>query len=211
MSQTVLATLYEVVGRRLGQTLSPEVASDIVGDIAAHFYPGPIEFPGVAPRMLGSYVLESQRLSAVLPQIKRLHQEHWQETEGHRHSIPFDMDYDRLLDTELQGRYFLFTATHHRTGELVGNMAGYTSRSVHTKTLMATEDTLFLSKEHRRGRLGIALMQYAEHALHAIGVRELQVSVKLVNSVGPMIERMGFKPVGTQYTKVLQEAANVLP
>lgn len=142
--------------------------------------------------------------------LRTVHEEHWQETEHYRHGIPYNPDYERVIDLDQQGRVLIAVVEHTETGSLVGNYGFYLSRSAHTQTLIATEDTLFISKPHRRGRLAIELMRYAEHALASIGVRELQVSVKLTNDVGPMVERMGFSPTGKQYVKILEEPSHVL-
>lgn len=194
----------------MGQQLTPEVASRIVARVLARCYPGPIDTSAIAPQVVGSYTLRCARGRDVLDQLRAIHYEHWLETETHRHaSIPFNPDYDRGLDLEAQGRYLLIVAEETATGKVVGNYGLYVSRSMHTQGLIATEDTLFLSRANRGGRLGVAFIRYAERALAQLGVEELGVSVKLVNHVGPMIERMGYQPVGTQYTKLLKEAAHV--
>ncbi|OWT55282.1 GNAT family N-acetyltransferase [Candidimonas nitroreducens] len=202
MDLPIRPILCDVVGGYLGQTLTPEVAARLTADVLTRCYNGPISIEGVAPQRVGSYLVECSRLADDLDGLKALHLQHWRETERHRQGLEFNPDYNRALDLEWQGRYLLIVA-RHIDGALVGNYGLYISRSMHTQTLMATEDTLFLAKEHRRGRLGISMIRYAEHALEQLGVRELNVSVKLVNEVGPMIERMGYEPVGTQYTKIL--------
>lgn len=186
----------------VGATLTPEVLSRIVARVTMRCYPGPVDTSAVEPQKIGSYTLSCARAIDVLSELKGLHQLHWLETEGHRHSVGLDIDYQRGLDLEMQGRYFLIVA-RHADGRLVGNYGLYLAKSMHTSQLTATEDTLFIASAHRRGRLGIGMIRYAEKALAQLGVTELNVSVKLVNDVGPMIERLGYLPVGTQYTKIL--------
>ena len=202
--------LFPVIGKYLNTQLTPEVASQLAGEILARCYPGPVDTSGIEPKKVGSFVIECARLAHVVDQLRAIHEQHWRETEGYRHALEFNPDYQRGIDLEVQGRYLLIVARRHETGEIVGNYALYLSRSMHTQTLMATEDTLFLAKDCRRGRLGIEVMRYAENALRQRGVEELNVSVKLVNSVGSMIERMGYAPVATQYTKILKEQPDVL-
>ena len=145
------------LGAYLGQTLTPEVAAKLASDILIQGYPGPVDLTGIEPKVVGSYVLECARAHEVLDELRPLHEAHWQETEGYRHGLPFAPDYERGLDLEQQGRYVLVVARHQETGKLVGNYGLYLSHSMHTQTLMATEDTLFLAREHRRGRLGMEL------------------------------------------------------
>lgn len=202
--------LFPVLRKYLDTQLTPEIASKIAGEILARCYPGPVDISGIESKKVGSFVIECSRASVEVDNLRELHQQHWWETEGYRHGLKFNPDYQRALDLEVQGRYFLIVARRAETGEVVGNYGLYLSRSMHTQTLMATEDTLFITKACRRGRLGVELIRYAENALRQLGVEELNVSVKLVNSVGPMIERMGYAPVATQYTKILKEPANVL-
>lgn len=194
----------------MGQTLTPEVLSQVVAAVSVRCYPGPVDFSTVAHKQVGSYTLYCARLADNLDQLRALHAAHWAETEVHRHGTAMNPDYQRVLDLEQQGRYFLIIA-RHSSGDLVANYGLFLGKSTHTQALTASEDTLFVAREHRRGRLGVALIRYAEDALALLGAEELNVSVKAVNNVGPMIERMGYLPVGTQYTKLLKkEPANVL-
>lgn len=211
MDLPLIPILFPTLRKYLDTTLTPEIASKIAGEILALCYPGPVDTSAIEPKQVGSFVIECARLADTVEQLRGIHEQHWRETEEYRHSIEFNPDYQRGIDLEIQGRYLLIVARRRETGEIVGNYGLYLSRSMHTQTMMATEDTLFLIKECRRGRLGIELIRYAENALRQLGVEELNVSVKLVNSVGPMIERMGYEPVATQYTKILKEKPNVLP
>lgn len=210
MDLPITQLLCEEFAPFLGVELTPGVLSRIVANVCTRAYPGPVDTSAVAIKVVGSYTLSCERIADLLPELKALHAEHWNETEVHRHDqITMNPDYDRVLDLESQGRYFLIVA-RHADGQLVANYGSYLSRSTHTQDLISTEDTLFLSRAHRKGRLGIALIRYAEEALRTMGVAELHVSVKLVNTVGKMLERMDYVPAGTQYIKILKENSNVL-
>lgn len=210
MDLPITPILCEEFAPFVGATLTPEVLARVVALVTMRCYPGPVDFTDIEPSKIGSYTLSCARLTEVLPELRGLHREHWMETEGHRHAIEMNPDYARGLDLEAQGRYFLIVA-RHASGAVVGNYGLYLSRSMHTSQMIATEDTLFIARAHRKGRLGVGMIRYAEDALRQLGVTELGVSVKLVNNTGPMIERMGYAPTGTQYTKILQEIDDVLP
>lgn len=209
MDAPITQVLCRALERYLDQPLTAEVASQVVAQVVTQCYPGPVDTSGIAPEQVGSYVVQCVPATQVLKELRFMHAQHWAETESHRHGLTMNPDYDRVLDLERQGRYLLIVARHKVSGELVGNYGLYLSYSTHTQTKMATEDTLFVVKAHRRGRLGIALIRYAERALASLAVRELNVTVKKVNAVGQMIERMGYQPVGTQYTKLLEGADHV--
>lgn len=210
MDLPITQLLCEEFAPFMGVEMTPQVLSRIVASVCTRAYPGPVNTLHIAPKVVGSYTLHCARIADLLPELKALHAEHWNETETHRHGqVEMNPDYDRVLDLEAQGRYFL-VVVRHADGQLVANYGSFLARSTHTQDLISTEDTLFLSRAHRKGRLGIALIRYAEDALRAVNVAELHVSVKSVNNVGPMLERLGYAPTGTQYTKILKESLHVL-
>lgn len=211
MDLPITPILCHALEPHLGCTLTPEVAARIVAAAAMACYPGPIDISEVEPLETGSYLIKCARVADYMGRLRTLHEQHWIETEGYHDVAGFNPDYQRGYDLEAQGRYLLIVAEDKTTGEVVGNYGLYVSRSMHTQQLVATEDTLFVSRPHRRGRLGIALIRYGEKTLTQLGCVEMSVDVKLSNNVGQMINRMGYEPVGTKYTKILKEVANVLP
>lgn len=211
MDAPLTTILCHTLDQYVGQTLTADVAARVGASILRQVYSGPVDISSVTPYRVGGYVLAPVRGREVLDDLKHLHRRHWDETEVHRHNLQMNPDYARGLELEQQGRYLLLAAIHMDSGEMVGNYGLYLTRSMHTQKLMATEDTLYILPEHRKGRLGVAMIRYAESVLRQLGVEELNVSVKLVNNVGPMIERMGYTPVATQYTKILTEDADVQP
>jgi len=197
--------LCRALGPHVGEEMTPERAAQIVAQVAMKCYPGPVDTEAVEPLESGSYVIQCERLQSNVAGLSALHYEHWMETEGHHAEAGFNPDYQRGVDLEAQGRYLLIVARERATGRLVANYGLYLARSMHSQQLIATEDTLFVARAHRSGPLGIRLIRYAEAALRLLGCTELNVSVKLVNKVGPMIERMGYEPTSTLYTKILME------
>lgn len=210
MDAPIQHTLCRSLEGHIGEVLTPEVAAEIVARTVVMCYPGPVDTSAIQPRVVGSYTLRCASMAEALPKLHGVHAAHWQETEEYRHGLPFKPDYDRALDLEQQGRCLMVVVEHNETQQLVGNYGFYLSRSMHTQTLMATEDVLFIEKQHRRGRLAVELIRYAEDALRALGVTDLNVSVKLVNQVGPMLLRMGYRETGKQYVKILKDSTDVL-
>lgn len=200
MNTPLIPLLTYAIGPHVGEVLTPELAAHVTALVASLAYPGPVDISQCAPRPAGSYVLRAERMADVVDEMRPLHLAHWLETEGHRNTVQeLAMDYDGIIDFEKRGRFALFTA-RTQEGQLVGNGAAYIMPSMHTGALIAREDTLFILKEHR-GRLGVALIRYIEDMLKVLGVRELTVTVKLVNAVGQMIQRMGYQHVAAEYVK----------
>ena len=147
-----------------------------------------------------------ERIENIIEEIKPLHLAHWQETEEHRHGLPFNPDYATFIRYEQAGRYVLFTLRSH--GRLLGNCAMYLDMSAHTQTLIATEDTLYLLPEARKGRRAMWFIKYIEDALRELGAKEINITVKTVNKAGRFFLMNGYRHVENGLTKIL-EAENV--
>lgn len=211
MDLPIIPILADELLPYIGQSMTADAVTAIVSRVAMRCYPGPVNTVNVPTTRVGSYTLYPSVLASALDELTPLHMKHWAETEQYRHELAPKPDYQRGLDLEMQGRYLVLLARYD-DGTLVGNYGIYLARSMHTQDLIATEDTLFIDAAHRKGRLGVRFIQYAETVLAALGVTEFTVSTKTVNGIGPMIERMGYPLVATQHTKILtpKETTHVL-
>ncbi len=81
----------------------------------------------------------------------------------------------------------------------------YLDKSAHTQTLIATEDTLFLLWEARKGRTAMHFVSYIEKILKLIGVREICITVKTVNRAGKFFRALGYRHVEDGLVKVLED------
>ncbi len=143
-----------------------------------------------------------ERLSDILEEIKPLHQEQWEETEEYRSkAIPLDIDYARYLEFNKTGYYTVFTARD--SGKLVGHISVYMTISMHTRTKIAQEDSLFLTKSARGGRTAMRLFQFVENWLKSQGVLELYCSVKNGANSRRLLEYMGCRHVSDGFHKLL--------
>jgi N-acetylglutamate synthase-like GNAT family acetyltransferase len=100
------------------------------------------------------------------------------------------------------GRYVLFTLRND--GRLQGNCALYLDKNTHTQTLIATEDTLYLLPEARKGRAAKRFIEYCENSLKSLGVKEINVSVKTVNKAGRFFGMLGYRHVENGLSKILE-------
>ncbi len=145
----------------------------------------------------------SERFASIVNELHPLHCSQWQETEMHRHGLPFQPDYERAARYEQDGALVQFTI--RRDGGLVGHMRLYLQRSMHTGTVFAQEDTLYIDRAHRGNMLGLAFLRYIEAALEVFGVSEIRFDVKLINKASVLLDRLRYKPVATRYVKIIKE------
>ena len=196
--------LIRVLKANMGVPLSPEIAADIM--LAANQLPvlvSPSVLKRILPAQFGKFAFSRESIEGSMEEMKLLHRAHWQETEAHRHGLAFNPDYDTFVRYERAGRYVLFTV---REGErLMGNCAMYLDMSAHTKTLIATEDTLYLLPEARKGRTAARFVSYVEEALKQIGAKEIVITVKTVNRAARFFRMLGYKHVENGLTKVLED------
>lgn len=140
-------------------------------------------------------------LAPIWPQFMGLAMQHWQETEGYRAGQQFAPDAYRYFQYNEMGMYVFFTV---RDGpRLVGYAGIYFTPSMHTQRLIATEDCWFLLPEYRKGRNALNLHRFVEDECRRRGVVEIGMTAKLTNSVGRILEYLGYKEVSKQYSKHL--------
>ena len=199
MRARIRATLI----KRMGQVLDPACCAEIELELLA------TEDRSIDPKQFGAVqcgrlTFRAERFADVLPELHELHKTHWLETEKHRHGLAMNPDYDAMADQERAGQMLQFTARD--CDSLVGNLRLYIRTSMHTQTLYAVEDTLYLRPEYRAGRNALRFMQYAEACLRAIGVREIRADTKNTAPAGALLmKHMGYQPVATQYVKFLED------
>jgi hypothetical protein len=197
------AQLRNALGAHLGQVLTPEVAVAIF-DAALRSPNEPIDIDQFEPLAADGFVIRAEQFVKVLPELRPLHEEHWIETEKYRHQLELKPDYDAMAERERAGRLLQITA--RREGMLAGHLRLYLGQSLHTQTLFAEEDTLFLRKQHRGSFLALKMMRYGEAALLRLGVREIRANSKRTNNADVLMRRLGYDVVAMQFVKFFQES-----
>jgi hypothetical protein len=192
--------LASILWRNQGQVLTPEM---ILGLLQGASMPPPAFIPvdQFAPQECGSYVFAVERFEPAISELHPLHEAHWAETEKHRHGLELNYDYARMAGLDRTGALLLFTI--RRDGELVGHCGQVIGVSSHSKTKYADEDALFLRMDCRGGRTSIKFIRYIEDCLVQIGVKEIRVSAKMVNSADKLLMKCGFAPVATLLVKLV--------
>lgn len=196
--------LIQYLKERLGTLITPAICADIC--MLADRLPTLVHaeaINSIQPGRYEKFTFAIEKMEAIEEEIRPLHQAHWSETESHRHGLALNPDYGTFIQYEKAGRYVLFTVRDEQA--LLGNCAMYLSESTHTKTLIATEDTLYFLPEARSGKTAAKFIEYCENALKQMGVREINVSVKTINKAGRFFGMLGYKHVENGLTKVLED------
>lgn len=151
-----------------------------------------------------------EKLQPIWPQIYNIAAMHWQETENYRHGQPFEPDAYRYFQFNempaLDGLSFFTMFTARDEGALVGYAGCYVTQSMHTQQWICTEDTYFLLPSHRKGRNALAFYKYIEERCRKAGVVEMGMTAKKVNSVGRILEYLGFEVSSMNYSKHLNQS-----
>jgi GNAT superfamily N-acetyltransferase len=199
-----MQVLAIALAKHIGKELTVDAARQIVRDVrsieGAQW--SPIDPARFGERRCGSLVLRAERLADILPELDVLHRAHFAETEKHRHGLPLAPDIEAGLEEERRGTLVQFTARHE--GRLVGNLRMYLRTSRHTGTRFASEDTLYLLPEFRKGRAAMRMLEFMEDSMRKLGVLELRASTKMVNKTDKLLEFLGWTPVATELVKFLK-------
>jgi hypothetical protein len=190
--------------KHLGQVMTPEVAAAIEQDAFAlpdHSH-NPTKF---GLKEYKGLVFQAERIRDIIDELHPLHEAHYQETEKYRHGLEMKPDYEAFMDYERSGRLIQFTCRDIESGKLVGNIRMYVTTSLHTGTLMATEDTYYVLPEFRKGFASLRFWQFMEDCLKSIGVREICTDSKVLNKVHRLNEYLGYQHVANKYVKLFQE------
>ena len=155
-----------------------------------------------------SITFQVEQLVDVWPELIMLHKAHWGETEAYRHNQPFAPLLARYMEYECVNSFVMYTI---RDGDkLVGNLGMYFTPSMHTQLLLASEDTLFILPEYRRGRLAIDFIKYVEADCVRRGVSDIEVTAKN-DKVGRLMMHLDYQPTAVQYSKQLSRADSASP
>lgn len=195
----------------LRQALAKHLGKELTAEAAAAIFQAALEEPEQAiepgrfePARHGDYTIQVESYRATRGEIEPLHQAHWLETERYRHGQTLAVQHDVLEASEKAGQMLQFTV--RCGGELVGHLRMFLGTSLHTGVPLAEEDTLFLRADHRGGFLAMHLLRYAERALAALGVTEIQADSKLINKADVLMKRMGYTQFALKFVKFLGES-----
>lgn len=152
------------------------------------------------------YTIAQESLIDTYREIEPLYRQHYAEmterlAQDGVHCSPYNPRLDLYFQAAERGDLLTFIARHD--GTAVGYCNVYITNDMHNHDRIASEDTIFVTRDHRNG-LGKKLVQFGLEELRKRGVKRLNVSAKTDLRVEKLWRRMGFKPVATQMTYVFE-------
>ncbi len=152
---------------------------------------------------MAGYVYASERYADWKHEAAALLELHYDEIAADKDLIKLNPDHERYEYHDSIGQLNLVTC--RKDGALVGYHIAFVYTHPHYRdSLTAFTDVFFIHPEHRNGRVGIRLFQYAEKTLREKCVQRIYTGTKLSNDIGSLLEYMDFKPIERLYTKVLR-------
>jgi hypothetical protein len=135
--------------------------------------------------------LKIEFLFDILPEMKELTNFHYQEITLYKDKVKLNPDWEAYKKLENNNQFFLFTARINE--ELIGYSAFFLKPHIHYKDiLVASNDVLFLKKEHRVGKVGLKLIKYSEQKMKELGANKITWHIKMSNDFRPILHRMGY-------------------
>ncbi len=149
-----------------------------------------------------SYVISQEHFMETYAEIEPLYREHYAEMAARKAMCGVDIPPygPRLSEYEKadKGGYLL-----HFVARLDGNPVGYANcyltNDMHNGELIGVEDTVFVTKLHRKG-IGRRLMRAALDRLKAGGAKHAFVTAATDPRAAILWKRMGFKETAIQLT-----------
>lgn len=143
-----------------------------------------------------------ERVAEVIEEIKPLLEAHWGEIALYRDRFPLRPDYGKYLHLDSVG--MALVATVRAGGVLIGYAVYFIMPHLHYQDCrIAMNDILYIKPEHRRGRVGIRLLGFAEDRLRQAGVDRILQHVKTQHDFGRLLERIGYEETERTFEKLL--------
>ena len=134
-------------------------------------------------------------------EFERLFPEHYEELCVTK-EFPYEPDYPAYKRMAEAG--MLRCITCRNDAQLIGYFIFIVTPHLHYKSCVtAIEDLYFVTKEFRKGRVGIKLFQYAEQVLKDRGVKRIVMHTKVHLDNTRLFEYLGYKMTDKVFTKML--------
>lgn len=146
---------------------------------------------------------QQETLDVILPQVKDLLNQHYEELTMNKDRVKLDPWYDEYIRLEANGQFF--TVTVRDNEELIGYSSFIVKPHLHYRTIrVATSDVMFLKKEYRTSSTaGLKLIKYSIEMIRSLGVDKIVFRIKDSNDFSPILLRYGFQLEDRIYSKFL--------
>ncbi len=149
--------------------------------------------------LMGNYAYQVEDYLSVLPEMREIYPEHWEEIALDRDVIKLEPDYKNYEKLAKAG--LLHVVTMRVEGVLAGYHISIVAPHLHyASSMTAFTDIFFVRKVHRVGLRGYFLLKFMRDSLFARGVQRIYMATKLHLDLDPLIKRLGGRPVERLYT-----------
>lgn len=124
--------------------------------------------------------------------VMELVAENWSESGLADHKLSVSLRNDKYAELERSGVLFALAAFEGE--KIVGYSVTFVSRLMHSaETTFASNDVIFVSKEHRDGRLGLVLIRRTEEEAKKRGASLMVWGAKPDSRFANLLPRLGYK------------------
>lgn len=139
----------------------------------------------------------------VIGEIKPLLDLHYEEIANNKDVIKLNPDYDMYKKLCDGGIMRIITARD--ADKLVGYCICVIRYHLHYKdSLTALNDIFYISKDYRKGLIGVKLFIKTEEILKKYGVQRVIMNTKMHHDVGAIFDRLGYKETERVFTKIIR-------
>jgi GNAT superfamily N-acetyltransferase len=138
----------------------------------------------------------------VIGEIKPLLELHYEEIANNKEVIKLNPDYDMYKKLCDAGLMRIITARDDN--KLIGYCICVIKYHLHYKdSLTALNDIFYISKDYRKGLIGVKLFIKTEEILKKYGVQRVIMNTKMHHDVGAIFDRLGYKETERVFTKII--------
>lgn len=152
----------------------------------------------------------------IAPELPALFRRHYRELGRDKEQVPFDPDYDGMMQQAIRRNLIILTARDVETNQLVGYVFNLVGPHLHYKsTLHGCIDMYWLHPAHRVGWSGYNMLKANKQAMKDLGVVRHMLGENLLftktdhgKKLRLIFRRLGYKPKDIQYSILLQDDAS---
>lgn len=123
--------------------------------------------------------------------VSELIADNWHESGLADHKLNVSLRNDKYLELERSGVLFALAAFEGE--KIVGYSVNFVSRLMHSaETTFASNDVIFVGKEHREGRLGLSLIRKTEEEAKRRGASLMVWGAKPDSRFASLLPRIGY-------------------
>ena len=127
----------------------------------------------------------------MLAEAQTLFDEHYEEIARNKHVMVLKPDEETYRKSEEMGTIFILSA--RQNDQLIGYSVNFVTNHLHYADLkLAQNDLLFISKEHRGGRIGLKLIKETEKHATLLGCKLMLWHAKESTTLAHMLPRLKY-------------------